>query len=151
MNWNLGSLRRDHGRFLAAHSAMVGGVLYDVGNVAVAEVALHPGFTPRSGDLQKATKPRVVRTRNGRILRVANAKPYARAIEEGSKPHKIAARVGKALRFIGSGGIVFRRAVNHPGNKPYWFLRSAMGVAGTRAESMLHAGMQRVSRSSFGR
>lgn len=40
---------------------------------------------------------------------------YAGAHEFGSRPHRIAARNAKMLRFSGRGGIVFRKFVNHPG------------------------------------
>lgn len=52
--------------------------------------------------------------------------PYAAAIELGAKPHVITARKGKALRFQVGGRTVFRRSVNHPGNKPYKFLAGAL-------------------------
>lgn len=149
MKLNVGTLRADHDRFLSAHSAMVAGVMYDAGVVALAEVAVHSGFKPESGKLQQATTTRVIRTSGGKLLRISNARPYARAIELGAKPHKIVARKSKFLRFYGKGGgLTFRRSVNHPGNRPYWFLRNATQVAASRAELMLLAGMQRVARNA---
>jgi hypothetical protein len=146
--WRIDITRAVHDRFLSAQDAMVAGALYDAGNVAVAEVAVHPGFTPQTGALQKATTTKLVRTARGRIVRISNAKPYAQAIESGARPHKIAARSAKTLRFIGKGGgLVFRRAVNHPGNRPYWFLRRAVGVASHTAERRLVSGMQELARS----
>ncbi len=131
---------------------MVAGVLYDAGLVAVSEVISHPTFTPRTGGLQRATKSKLVRTSRGRIVRVSNDKTYARSIEEGAAPHRIFARNAKTLRFIAKGGgVVYRRSVNHPGNKPYWFLRTAVNTAGSQAERMLLNGMQRIARSRLGR
>lgn len=149
--WNVRAARQDNDLFLKAHDAMVSGVLYDVGNIAVAEVVAHPAFTPHTGALQQATKFRLVRTSGGRVVRISNAKSYSSFVEEGTRPHKIVARNGRALRFYVKGSVVFRRSVNHPGTKPYWFLRSAVDVAGARAQSMLLSGMRRISRSNIGR
>lgn len=142
-------LRKEHEQLLASHVAMVRGALYDAGLVAVAEVAVHPQFKPQTGKLQRGTKTRTVRTAGGRLLRISNAVPYAGSVEEGARPHKITARNAKTLRFYAKGGIVFRRSVNHPGNKPYWFLRKATDVAGTQLERMLVDGMTRVARTRF--
>ena len=153
---NIGNLRAEHDKFLRAHSDMVAGVLHDAGVVALAEVETHPGFKPRTGNLQKSIGTRLVRTRRGKVLRVSDDKAgtgvgYARPIEEGSRPHRIVVKNGKLLRFVGrGGGLVFRRSVMHPGTKPYWFLRNATRVAGASAERMMLAGMYRVARS-FGR
>jgi hypothetical protein len=144
-------LRREHDKLLAAHSTMVGGALYDAGLVAIAEVVVRPQFKPQTGKLQRGTKTRTVRTSGGKLLRISNATRYARSIEEGARPHKITARNANTLRFYTKGGVVFRRSVNHPGNKPYWFLRKATDVAGTRLERMLVDGMTRVARMKFTR
>jgi len=58
---------------------------------------------------------------------LTNAVRYIRPIELGSKPHEIAARRAKALRFIGSDGTyVFRKKVRHPGTRPSLALYRAM-------------------------
>lgn len=149
MSFSVAKLREGHDRFLAEQTAMVRGALYDAGVVALSEVATHPQFTPRTGALQKATKTRLVRGRNGQVIRISNAKAYAGSIEHGSRPHKITARSGKALRFSTSSGIVYRRSVNHPGNRPYRFLSRATDVAGERLERRLVDGMTRLSRNRF--
>lgn len=51
--------------------------------------------------------------------------PYARGLEEGTRPHVITAH-GKALRFMRAGKAVFAKRVNHPGNPPFRFLRSSL-------------------------
>jgi hypothetical protein len=125
---DIGRLRAAHDKFLKAHAAMVAGELYNAGNVAMAEVIRHPGFKPRTGGLQKATSFRVLKTSGGKVVRLKNTKSYAHPIESGSRPHRIVAKNGRALRFLGrDGNYVFRRAVNHPGNRPYWFLNRANG------------------------
>jgi hypothetical protein len=50
---------------------------------------------------------------------------YAAAVHEGSRPHVIRARPGKALSFMWHGERVFFRKVNHPGTRARPFLRNA--------------------------
>jgi len=45
--------------------------------------------------------------------------PYAKYLEEGSPAHIIRANAGKVLAFMVGGEMIFRRQVNHPGNKAY--------------------------------
>lgn len=127
---DLSAVRLAHRQFLAKHDAILAQSLEESRQRGLVEVARSPGFKPRTGALQKATTGRVVRTRSGAIVRLQNRKAYAAAIDKGSKPHVIQARRRKALRFMGAGGVVFRRRVNHPGNKPYHFLSRATNEAG---------------------
>jgi hypothetical protein len=127
---DLSAVRLAHRRFLAKHDAILAQSLEESRQQGLAEVRRNPGFKPRTGALQRATTGRVVRTRTGAIVRLQNRKAYAAAIDRGSKAHVIQVRRRKALRFIGSGGVVFRRRVNHPGTKPYRFLSRAVNEAG---------------------
>lgn len=51
---------------------------------------------------------------------------YAAIENFGSKPHRIAARRRKALRFMQGGRVQFRRAVWHPGTKGSFFLTDSL-------------------------
>ncbi len=133
------SLRAAHSRFLAAHRAIVSGELRIAAATGVAEVHRNPGFKRRTGATQAATRGKVVRTRSGGIVRLRNPKPHAHALDKGARPHVIRARRGKALRFVKNGQLVFRRSVQHPGNKPYRFLSRARDAASTS----FHRGMSR--------
>jgi hypothetical protein len=133
------SLRAAHSRFLATHRAAVSTELRLAAEIGVAEVQRKPGFTRRTGATQAATTSKVVRTRSGGVVRLRNTKGHARTLEGGSKPHVIRARSAKALRFIGKGGLVFRKSVNHPGTKPYRFLSRARD----QASGSFHRGMSR--------
>ena len=62
----------------------------------------------------------------GESFRVGSSLPYARAVHEGSRPHRIVASRARVLRFNGAGGVVFRRSVNHPGYRGNAFLADAM-------------------------
>lgn len=82
----------------------------------------------RTGNLRSSqTPPRVLRL-GGRIVgTLENTASYALAVHDGTKPHDIAARNAKALRFIGSDGQpTFRAVVHHPGTKPRPFLRKPL-------------------------
>lgn len=59
-------------------------------------------------------------------IEVAAGAPHAAAIEYGARPHKIKPRHRKVLRFAGKVGFVFASEVNHPGNRPYRYLRNAL-------------------------
>jgi hypothetical protein len=84
-------------------------------------------FTPRTGELQRATKATVLTRRGGHIVRLSNRKAYAAAIDKGARPHTIAARRAPYLRFYWAkrGVWVTTKKVNHPGNRPYRFLFNA--------------------------
>lgn len=70
----------------------------------------------------------------GRVLAKA---PHGLYVHEGTKPHVIRARRAPVLAFRGRDGqMVFRRSVNHPGNKPNPFLRRGMQRVHSRASSI---------------
>ncbi len=122
---DLARVQAGHRRFLQRHRQAVSLELEIAKVQALRQAQSNPGFTPRTGGLQKATKARVIRTTGGRLLRVSNAKPYAAAIDKGAKPHTISARNKPYLHFRGSRGWVRVKSVSHPGNKPYHFLSRA--------------------------
>lgn len=141
MGWelsNLSELERAHDRLLAETERAIAESLGDAGRHAVEHVNLHPEFRPHTGNLQKHTKARVVRTSGGRILRIINDAAYAAAIDGGSKAHIIrptgrGPRIGgpTRLRFFSKklGHWVSVREVHHPGTKPYRFLYYATDAA----------------------
>lgn len=144
---NLGYVQRRHQRFVRANQAMLEREADDAADQIEHHVQQSPGFKPRTGNLQRKTEARVIRSRGKLIVRGQNRAKYAGPIEHGSRPHVIRARRGKALKFVGrGGGIVFRRAVNHPGNRAYRFLYRATASAGRVLGKGLQAGMQRLSR-----
>ncbi len=144
---DLRSVQLAHRRFLAKHEAAVLTELQDARDFGVDYVQKNPGFKRRTGALQDATTGQVIRTRNRGIVRLLNRKPYAAAIDKGARPHVIRARSAKALRFMGKGGVVFRRSVNHPGNKPYRFLSRATNAAGRSFFQQMNARMKTIARS----
>lgn len=51
---------------------------------------------------------------------------YAEYVHDGTRPHIIRAKKGKALKFKVAGKVLYRPLVHHPGTKPKPFLRRAM-------------------------
>ena len=65
-------------------------------------------------------------TAGGTSVAIGSDNPVAAFIEHGTRPHTIAARNARALRFNTSGGVVFARSVQHPGTKPNPVLGNAL-------------------------
>jgi phage gpG-like protein len=63
---------------------------------------------------------------DGNIARVGSNVEHAVYIELGTKPHVIEAKNKKTLAFKVGGKMVFAKKVNHPGTRPYPFLRPAV-------------------------
>lgn len=51
---------------------------------------------------------------------------YAPYVHDGTRPHVIRPKRGKALRFVIGGQVVFARVVQHPGTRPNPFLNRAL-------------------------
>ncbi len=126
---NLSEVREHHKRFLAKQNTLIARELATAGEDAVDHVKKHPGFKRRTGELQDKTTWHLVKTSNGRLVRVQNPAKHANSIEHGARPHVIKARRGIALRFVSGGKVIFRRSVNHPGNRAYRFLYRATNAA----------------------
>jgi len=139
---NLPAVQRAHDKLLSQTSAGITLELADAGKFAVDYVKAHPTFTPRSGELQAKTQ---WVARRGHIIRIQNTAPHAHAIESGARPHVIEARRRKALRFMSGGKAIFRRRVNHPGNRPLKFLYRATNAAGRVLKQGIANRMQRAA------
>jgi hypothetical protein len=102
--------------------------LQQAGEFVAQEARTNHGYTDRTGDLTRSIGVEVAGEFFGGdlVAEVSAVTPYAKFIEEGTRAHPIAART-KALRFRGRDGhYVFRRRVQHPGTKAYWFLAGAL-------------------------
>lgn len=123
---NVKDVLKGHARFLAEMDREVQRALDHGGQHAEDHVQRHAAFKRRTGELQDATRAKVVpRGSAGWRLRISNKTRYAAPIEYGAKPHIIRPRRAKVLRFMLRGKVVFARKVNHPGNRPYKFLYRA--------------------------
>jgi hypothetical protein len=142
---NLDEMRRTHDRLVAEHTSMVAAAMAKAGEDGVAYAKRFPRFTPRTGNLQRKTEWRTVRTSGGRILRLQNDAKYAAAIDKGARPHDIVASRKPYLHFLGKRGWVRKKRVKHPGNKPYRFLHGATLVANRLLGTELQQGMRRLA------
>lgn len=127
---NLAEIQRGHALVLASTLNVVNDVMRLAGEHAEQHVQRFAKFKRRTGKLQDTTSHQVVRTSKGRLVKIFNPQKYAAAIDTGARRHPIRARRRQFLRFVGRDGrLVFRRAVNHPGNRPYKFLFNATDAA----------------------
>jgi len=101
--------------------AMVGelrGLLIDVANRTTRRVSGEV-LKVRSGHLRRTVGPPTVQeTAGGATGELVVGAKYGPFQEYGTRPYKIVARRGKALRFFVGGKAVFAKSVNHPGLRP---------------------------------
>jgi hypothetical protein len=121
--------------------------------VLVAEGEIAARTPVDTGRLRASIATNVRRLPNGREGRVfVQQVPYAVPVEEGSKPHVIEARSGRALRFRVGGKVIFRRRVQHPGSKGVHMFRDGAQAATSRIEAIFEGALRRaVVRISRGR
>jgi hypothetical protein len=144
---DLSSIRNAHRMLLQAHDAAVDAELERAAKFGAEHVEKHHKFKSRSGKLAKSTKARVSKTSGGGKVRLRWPLKYAAAIDGGARPHRITARRRKFLRFRGrNGAFVFRRSVNHPGNKPYKFGWRAIHASHRRFGQRMHKRMQAIAK-----
>jgi hypothetical protein len=80
----------------------------------------------RSGALVQSIYKQRIRPLAWEIGHNRQQAPQAVFVHWGTRPHRIEPRNKKALRFVGAGGFVFARGVNHPGYKgDPWLVRAA--------------------------
>lgn len=143
---NLQAVRQSNRRFLSAHDGAVLRALNESRESGLRYVHANPGFKRQSGETQDATTGQVIRTTRGALVRFQNRKPHAAALDKGARPHLIRAKGGGVLAFRVGGAFIFRRQVQHPGNKAYHFLSRATIHAGEQFARDMTAGMTRVAR-----
>lgn len=80
-------------------------------------------FQNRTGNLRRSITRRVDSLSRGRVFTDSS---YAPVVEEGSRPHTILPSKKRMLAFKINGKMVFARKVNHPGSRPYPFMRPAL-------------------------
>lgn len=80
----------------------------------------------RTGRLRSSGKMQVKVTHYGPTGTVTFPVRYAGYVHDGTRPHVIRARRGKALKFTVSTGVIYRPLVHHPGTRARPFVRRAM-------------------------
>jgi phage gpG-like protein len=86
-----------------------------------------PGPRVNTGRLRASITHRVFSSPSGAFAEVGTNVEYAAFVEYGTGPHTITARNKQALYWKGAAHPV--RSVQHPGNRPYPFLRPALLAA----------------------
>lgn len=145
---NVQGLQRSRATFARAFLREVDDAMESAGEHAKQHVKQHSSFKRRSAtsSLKDATDYKLVRLRNGRVVKVRSKKRTAHWLEYGTRAHIIRARRKKALRFVQNGRVRFAKSVQHPGTKPTKFLYNATDAAFRYAGRALSAGMMRAAR-----
>ena len=151
---NIGLIKKHHKDFLSNHDAMVASVLTESKLQDYAQRYVHDnsGLKMRSGNLEKSTKVKVIRTRNGSLIKVQNNAKYAWSQDQGSglygRRRSVYTITGNPyLRFRGLGGrIIYRHKVMHPGVRPKRFLFNTTDAMARTVAAWLETGMKSVAR-----
>lgn len=111
-------------------------------------------FQDRTGLLRKSIRatPRAGKfsgnTLAGGVVAGGGTVGYARYVHDGTQPHVIRPRNGRALRIPTGTGFVFRGAVNHPGTDPRPFLTEAIEAVTPQVPTIGEAFITRALRDS---
>lgn len=152
---DLQAVKRAHRSFLNNHDRSFDFALSEQRQTAKLQehIRANAAFKSRTGNLVKRSVAKVMRTKNGTIVRFQNAAKYAAAQDKGSgkygptgMPYMIAARRKKALRFVWHGQTIFRRFVMHPGVKPTHFLETAAAVSFRTTGILLREAMTKAAK-----
>lgn len=103
----------------------------------------HHAYTPRSGLLEREGIVTMVDGNKG-VVALSPAVPYGIYVHEGTKPHTIAPREKKVLRFVGRGGIAFASRVKHPGIEKDPFLYDAAEAQLPHVQMRFAVGLERI-------
>ncbi len=79
-------------------------------------------FKNQTGNLRRSIQKQVTSPYRGIVY---TDEKYGEYVEFGTRPRTIYPKNGKFLAFKVNGKMVFARKVNHPGSKPYPFMRPA--------------------------
>lgn len=124
---NAGAVERGAVGLRGAAALVAGGVFArTVGTPAATLLAerIRAEAPVRSGKLRAS-----IRVEGGGASLRIMAVGYAGYVTAGTRPHLIAPRNAKVLRFTAGGQIVYASLVNHPGTKPNDFPRRALDQA----------------------
>lgn len=99
---------------------MVGSWLRGRGRLATASAKAEVGV--KTGALRKSIKMTSERTSIGPKIEIGSNRNYALVHHEGARPHRIAARRRKVLKYSQRGQIMYRKRVYHPGHQSNKYL-----------------------------
>lgn len=150
---NIAALKRAHNAFILDLVEEIDLAQEQAGDTLKVNLALHSEFNKPTGKLAAKTETRLIRTRNGNVLRVSNKAKYALAQERGSGthagkgPYPIRPRRARALRFMSGGAVVFSRGVMHPGVPATHWLMNGIKRGESAETNFLNARFSRIART----
>jgi len=132
--FNISALKRTHSKAIQEQVKVFDGATSQILREAVRLAQGQNAIRDRSGKLRSGWLWKMRKTQDGATGTLYNAVPYAIYQEKGTgkygpkgAPYRITARRAKMLRFRnGSGDLVFRHSVMHPGVKPQRIGRAAL-------------------------
>ena len=119
-------------RFLnspVARPGTVGGYMHKLGLQILAGAKVMAGL--RTGDLRRKLYMKHSRGGSSRFqyVEVGSTSGHAWIHHEGTKPHMIAPKFGRTVRFNVGGKMVFAKKVQHRGTRPNHYLTTPMKKA----------------------
>lgn len=79
--------------------------------------------------LQRSINHKLATKSGGLVVAIGSNNKIALLHHNGARPHIIAARRAKTLRFYSRGRIVYAKVVHHPGTKPNRYLTDNLAKA----------------------
>ncbi|MDU3215595.1 MAG: hypothetical protein E6672_07125 [Negativicoccus succinicivorans] len=83
-------------------------------------------FTTRTAQFERSVETRIRGTAYAEVFLDTNVAKYAPFVHQGTKPHTIAPKEKKALRWVAGGRFVFAKWAHHPGTAADPFLYAAL-------------------------
>jgi hypothetical protein len=161
IEYNLSSLKKAEGQVERAGASLVEVIQSEFRNFGPYLVKMVQAEAPsKTGEFRSGIVSETVNTPQGVTIRLLAPDPLGTFIVMGTKPHKIAARNAKALRFywtkigmdtiVPKGGLGFtgvwkgkffigKGYVNHPGTKPNDFVGRGWRVSEPELGSILNS------------
>jgi hypothetical protein len=149
---NLRQVHKAYERFNGLYDRTLFDIMQDTAVYGVRYANARPRYTPRTGKLSRSNEARFAKGRRVGTVKFRNRQPYARAIDEGARPHDIRPKNpnGRLVFFWKKlGKWVFARRVKHPGNRPYRFLHGAAIAAGQKLTQQTSLRLSRLAKTSF--
>lgn len=102
------------------------------------------GQGPQAGRLKKSIRSqRKTGLVEGALeIRFKAYVPYIEYVLDGTRPHTITPKAARALRWQGTGGVVFAKRVQHPGTRPNHFNLRAVVPLGPELQKLFEAAVK---------
>lgn len=144
---NVSDVRRQHSKFLHSAGEIIDHAAHEAAEFGSKYQGHH--WKQPTGNLERQTQARVIKTRQGNRIVLSNKAPYALAQEYGSGLHASRGarakypipgpnnKSGKTLRWVSNGRVHFSKRVMHPGVRATRFLFLKTEAAAARQYNIL--------------